>query len=127
PGAVHRGSKGLAHRLIGSDKEIGSSLHRAATDHWLSDLPVASWQFRTSWSEGPRRTFSMDDQLAFLIPLDLRDIMRHIIDDLHAEGLGRTAEHGAERFPDPMRDHLSIRKSTVGCAVHSREVVLAFG
>ena len=69
----------------------------------------------------------MHDQLAFSVPLDLRDIMRHIVHDVHAERLSGTAEYGAERLPDLVRDHLPIRKGAVGGTIHPREVVLTFG
>lgn len=68
----------------------------------------------------------MDHQIAFSVPLDLGDVVRHIVNHLHAEFFGGRSEDCRECLSGVMRDDLAIRKRTVGRAVHRDKIVLSF-
>src|SRR5574337_1603198 len=68
----------------------------------------------------------MDHQFSFRIPLNFGDIVRHVVDQLHAQLFCRPAEHSGKRFSNLMSDDLTIGEGRVGRAYHSRKIILSF-
>lgn len=60
-----------------------------------------------------------------VVPLHLRDVVRHVVDDVHAHVLGGPAEHLLEGPPRPVGDHLPVGPGVVGPAAHGAVVALA--
>ena len=52
--------------------------------------------------------------------------MRHVVDLVHPQSLGRFTEYLREHFPDPVQNDLTIGKSHIDRAFHRLEIILSF-
>ena len=123
---MHGRTKRLTHRTIGTNQQIGTGFHRSTANDRLAGLLKVRWQVRTAGAERPGRSLAVYEQLPFGIALDFSNVVRHVVDQLHAQLFGRFPEHVRERFTDLMSDHLAIGERRVGGAIHRREIVLPF-
>src|SRR5208283_3612050 len=80
------------------------------------------------WRKCPCTSFSMHDHLSFFsidhMFLHFRDIMGHVINEVHTELFGRNIKERNECLARPVHQTLPVRPCIVCCCFHCGQVVL---
>jgi hypothetical protein len=66
----------------------------------------------------------MHEQFPFGIPLDLRNVVRDIVDQLHPQLLRRRSKYRGEGFADLMGDDLPVGKGRIRRTIHRGKLLL---
>mmetsp|Transcript_60629 Transcript_60629/g.170854 ORF Transcript_60629/g.170854 Transcript_60629/m.170854 type:complete len:214 (+) Transcript_60629:358-999(+) len=115
--------------MVGAREHVGARAHRATDDDGLPGHLVVYRDQRVVGREGPRGAFSVDEELAALavdhVLLNLRDVVRHVVDEVHVQILGRLVEDLGEGLPRQERHRGAVHPGVVRRGGHRLQVVLA--
>lgn len=119
----------LLHAASASCEDIGSDAHVPGDYDGLPVVAVLHRYLGPAGSECARGALPVNEDVLRVpidvVPLHLRDVVRHVVDDLHAHRFRGVSEDVLERFPDPMGYHLPVGPCVVCAAAHGAVVVLA--
>src|SRR3989338_8922475 len=129
-GAMAAGTKRLRHGPLRADEQIGIAPHVAWDDHRLADGTIIRWNVRMAWGEGAGGAFTMHAHgvlaTVHLVSFELRNVVRHIVDQVHAELFPALAEDALKHRTRQLHEALTIRPRVVGRTAHRAQVRAAF-
>src|SRR5205814_9150119 len=129
-GPVPAGAERLFHRGRLADEDEGAGAHVAGDEDRLPHVPVGRRRLRVTGREGPGGTLAVHEDLAPTalrnVFLDLADVVTHVVDDPHPEGVRGTPADVREGVPHPEGDQLPAVPREVRAAAHGLPVVLSF-
>lgn len=92
---------------------------------------IVDWDERMMRRESSSGAFAMHEKSFVLavdqMLLDFGNVMRHVVDEMHVEIVGRGLEDFGERLSRQKCHAATIDPRVVGRGAHAFQVVLAFG
>jgi hypothetical protein len=97
-------------------------------DHRLAHTAVAVGDVVMTGGKGPRRPLAMHAdtlaRVAHLVPFELRDVVGHVIEELHAKRVPRFFKHPGKHLPHLPHEQLPVAEGVVGGGPHGTEIML---
>ena len=122
-------AEGVGHRARAADQDVARPAHVAGNQDRLADAAIAGRQFLVARRKGPRRALAMYAErlghAVHLIGLDLGDVVGHVVDQVHAQSLGRQLKDLGESLAGQVRHDLTIAPGVVGGRPHGPQILLA--
>mmetsp|Transcript_22187 Transcript_22187/g.66393 ORF Transcript_22187/g.66393 Transcript_22187/m.66393 type:complete len:255 (+) Transcript_22187:57-821(+) len=128
--AVAGAAERVAHALVSACQDVGARAHGPTDDHWLPSQLVIDRDERVVRRECACGAFPVHEQLLAVpidhVLLDLGDVVRDVVDDVHVQVFRRLVEHLGECLPGQKGHRRPVHPSVIGRRRHAFHVVLAF-
>src|SRR5918995_881251 len=124
--AVAGAAEGELDRARLSGEDEARRAHAAGDEDGLADLAIGLRDLVRAGRERPRRALPMHEQLALVVPLDLGDVVRVVV-DLSCSLGGLVPQHAADCRAYRVGDRLAVGPGGGGRGRHRRQVGASFG
>src|SRR5579864_117731 len=129
-GPVAGGAESLLHAAGRADENPTGAPHVAGNYYRLADVAKDRRQFGMAGRERARRPLAMHPDFfpyaANVVFFQLRDVVGHVVQQVHAQILPRATEHIGKNFAGLGHQQLPVAEAEVRGRAHGADVTLAF-